>query len=55
VGGKHLVNPPPAKPATAAAVLTFASTLAGFVIAYSPLSSDFTIYLQPDVSRWDYA
>ena len=51
VGGKNLFNPPPAAPATASAVLSFASTLAGFSITYSPLSSDYTNYYQPDVSR----
>ncbi|KAI9063521.1 cytosine-purine permease [Trametes sanguinea] len=52
VGGKHLSNPPPAEPATAAAILSFAGTIAGFVITYSPLSSDFTIYFNPSVSSW---
>ena len=53
VGGKHLFNPPPAVPATASAVLSFASTLAGFSITYSPLSSDFTSYYRPNVSRYE--
>ncbi|PPQ72986.1 hypothetical protein CVT24_000299 [Panaeolus cyanescens] len=52
VGGKHLFNPPPAEPATAASILSFASTLAGFAITYSSLSSDFTSYFQPNVSSW---
>ncbi|KAG6849892.1 hypothetical protein H0H93_003906 [Arthromyces matolae] len=52
VGGKHLSNPPPAEPATARAILSFASSLAGFVITYSPLSSDFTTYYHPKVSSW---
>ena len=51
VGGKHLTNPPAAEPATVSAILSFASTIAGFVITYSPLSSDFTSYFQPGVSR----
>ncbi|KAK0192388.1 permease for cytosine/purines, uracil, thiamine, allantoin-domain-containing protein [Armillaria mellea] len=51
VGGKHIMAVPAAEPATAAAVLSFGSTIAGFVITYSPLSSDFTIYFRPDVSR----
>ena len=53
VGGKHLSNPPPPTlvPATASTILSFASTLAGFSIGYSSLSSDFTSYYQPDVSR----
>ena len=51
IGGKHLFNPPSATPATASNVLSFASTLAGFSITYSPLSSDFTSYYRPNVSR----
>ncbi|KAH8097070.1 NCS cytosine-purine permease [Cristinia sonorae] len=52
VSGKHLSNPPPMEPASAAATLSFASTLAGFVITYSPLSSDYTMYFHPKVSSW---
>ncbi|KAI0646407.1 NCS cytosine-purine permease [Trametes meyenii] len=52
VGGKHLGNPPPAQPATAGAILSFASTIAGFVITYCSLSSDFTIYFKPSVPSW---
>ncbi|KAF8991743.1 cytosine-purine permease [Cyathus striatus] len=52
VGGKHLSNPPPATPATAASILSFASTLAGFAVTWSALSSDFTTYLRHDVSSW---
>ncbi|KIY69200.1 hypothetical protein CYLTODRAFT_373087 [Cylindrobasidium torrendii FP15055 ss-10] len=52
VGGKHLRDVPALEPATAGAVLSFASTLAGFVITYSSLSSDFTIYFRPDAPRF---
>ncbi|KIL64408.1 hypothetical protein M378DRAFT_163147 [Amanita muscaria Koide BX008] len=52
VGGKHLSNPPPAAPATAASIMSFASTLAGFAITYAPLSSDFSIYFKPESSSW---
>ncbi|EDQ98144.1 NCS cytosine-purine permease [Laccaria bicolor S238N-H82] len=52
VGGKHLSNPPLVEPATAAGVLGFAGTLAGFAITFSSLSSDFTTYYRPDVSGW---
>ncbi|KAF8656966.1 hypothetical protein AX16_002321 [Volvariella volvacea WC 439] len=52
VGGKHLSSPPPPIPATASNVLSFASTLAGFAITWSPLSSDFTNYFNPGVSSW---
>jgi purine-cytosine permease-like protein len=50
VGGKHLFNPPPVEPATAADVLGFAGILAGFAITFSGLSSDFTTYYRSDVS-----
>ncbi|KAF8223465.1 NCS cytosine-purine permease [Tricholoma matsutake] len=52
VGGKHLTNPPPVVPTNPGSILSFASTIAGFVVTYSPLSSDFTSYFQPDVSSW---
>ncbi|KAL1945935.1 hypothetical protein VTO73DRAFT_1937 [Trametes versicolor] len=52
VEGKYLRNPPPSEPATAAAVLSFASTIAGFVVTFSTLASDFTIYLNPSVPSW---
>ncbi|KAI0711159.1 NCS cytosine-purine permease [Cerioporus squamosus] len=52
VGGKHLTNPPPAEPATAPAILSFGATIAGFVITYCSLSSDFTIYYHHSVSSW---
>ena len=51
VGGKHLSHPAPATPATVSAVLSFASTLAGFSISFSSLSSDCTSYYRPNVSR----
>ncbi|KAI0777793.1 cytosine-purine permease [Trametes elegans] len=52
VGGKHIENPTPVEPATAPAILSFAATIAGFVITYSPLASDFTIYYKHDVPSW---
>lgn len=51
VGGKHFINPPSAEPATASAILSFASTLAGFAITWAGVSADFTSYFKPDVSR----
>ncbi|GAW03818.1 NCS cytosine-purine permease [Lentinula edodes] len=53
LGGKYLNDIPasaPASTATAPTILSFASTIAGFVITYSPLASDFTIYFKPSVS-----
>ncbi|KAG6334992.1 hypothetical protein ID866_4093 [Astraeus odoratus] len=49
VGGKHLYNVPPAEPATADTILSFASVIAGFVITYSAMASDFTMYYDPRV------
>ena len=51
VGGKQLSYSAPATPATISAVLSFASTLAGFSISFSSLSSDCTSYYRPNVSR----
>lgn len=51
VGGKNLYNAQPAEPATAATILSFASIIAGFVITYSAMASDFTMYYSPTVSR----
>ncbi|KAG8752369.1 hypothetical protein FRC12_012005 [Ceratobasidium sp. 428] len=53
VGGKHLSDPlATAGPASHQSVLSFASTVAGFVISYSPAMSDYTHYMQPEVSSW---
>lgn len=51
VSGKRLSNPP-SEPATAAGILSFASTIAGYTLTYAPLSSDFTTYYHPSVSSW---
>ncbi|KAG2089315.1 permease for cytosine/purines, uracil, thiamine, allantoin-domain-containing protein [Suillus discolor] len=51
VGGKNLYNAQPAEPASAATILNFGSVIAGFVITYSPLASDFTMYYSPTVPR----
>ncbi|THU97050.1 NCS cytosine-purine permease [Dendrothele bispora CBS 962.96] len=50
LGGEHLSTTVPTEPATAVAVFSFASVIAGFVITYSSLASDFTSYYRPDVS-----
>ncbi|KAG1771940.1 permease for cytosine/purines, uracil, thiamine, allantoin-domain-containing protein [Suillus placidus] len=51
VGGKNLYNAQPAAPASAATILSFASVIAGFVITYSAMASDFTMYYSPTVPR----
>ncbi|KAG9082377.1 hypothetical protein FRC06_005103, partial [Ceratobasidium sp. 370] len=53
VGGRHLSDPvAAASPASHQSVLSFASTIAGFVISYSPAMSDYTHYMRPEVSSW---
>jgi purine-cytosine permease-like protein len=51
VGGKHFADPPVA-PATAAQIFSFGATIAGFVMTWSVLSSDYTAYFHPRVSRF---
>ncbi|KAF9518801.1 hypothetical protein BS47DRAFT_1289076, partial [Hydnum rufescens UP504] len=50
ISGK-LSNPTPVAPATAQAMLSFGSAIAGFVLTWSPLSSDFTCYMCPEAPR----
>jgi purine-cytosine permease-like protein len=52
VGGTHMSAGAAAPPAGAPAVLSFASVIAGFVITYSPLGSDYTTYLDPAAPAW---
>ncbi|KAG8689613.1 hypothetical protein FRC09_012350, partial [Ceratobasidium sp. 395] len=52
VGGKHLGEPAGVPLAPPRAVLSYASTVAGFVISYAPLMSDYTNYMRPEVSNW---
>ncbi|KAF8610617.1 cytosine-purine permease [Ceratobasidium sp. AG-I] len=56
VGGKHLsASSSPSSSselAPARNVLSYASTIAGFIISYSPLMSDYTNYMRVDVSNW---
>ncbi len=47
IGGKHLLNLPPAPPATAASILGFAGTQAGFTISWAGFAADYAIYLRP--------
>lgn len=42
---KQTAAPPPIEAST---VLSFASLIAGFLIAWAPLASDFTTYFHPD-------
>ncbi|KAF7316409.1 NCS cytosine-purine permease [Mycena indigotica] len=48
LGGKNFKNIPSVEPPTAQTVLSFAAVIAGFVLTWSPLSSDFSCYMPPD-------
>ncbi|KAF8306362.1 purine-cytosine permease [Clavulina sp. PMI_390] len=54
VSGKDLISSSPALPehGSAQQILTFGASIAGFVISYCPLSSDFTSYFPPHVPGW---
>jgi hypothetical protein len=51
VGGKQFVDTP-AAPATVVQVFSFGATIAGNMITWSVLSSDYTAYFHPRVSRF---
>jgi hypothetical protein len=51
VSGKDFVDPPTA-PATVVQVFNFGATIAGYMIPWSALSSDYTAYFHPRVSRF---
>ena len=51
VGAKHFVDTPTA-PATAAQYFSFGATIAGYTMAWATLSSDYTAYFHPRVSRF---
>jgi hypothetical protein len=51
VGGKHFVDTP-AAPATVVQVFSFGATVAGNMITWSGVSSDYTVYFHPRVSRF---
>ena len=51
VGGKDFVDTPTA-PATAAQIFSFGATIAGNMITWGGISSDYTVYFHPRVSRF---
>ena len=51
VSRKNFVDPTTA-PATAAQIFSFGATIAGYMIPWSALSSDYTAYFHPRVSRF---
>ncbi|KAJ7741441.1 permease for cytosine/purines, uracil, thiamine, allantoin-domain-containing protein [Mycena maculata] len=48
LGAKNFKHIAPVAPATAPTVFSFAAVIAGFVLTWSPLASDFSCYLRPD-------
>jgi purine-cytosine permease-like protein len=53
VSGKHFVNTPgPTAPATAVQICSFGATIAGNMISWGAISSDYTVYFHPRVSSW---
>ncbi|KAF8190345.1 permease for cytosine/purines, uracil, thiamine, allantoin-domain-containing protein [Mycena galopus ATCC 62051] len=48
LGAKNFKHIPPAAPATAPTVLSFSAAIAGFVLTWSSLASDFSCYMRPD-------
>ncbi|CAE6446974.1 unnamed protein product [Rhizoctonia solani] len=50
-GGKHLTDLPPVVPASSVTVLCFAASIAGYMISWATLASDYTIYLDQSASN----
>ncbi|CAE6384304.1 unnamed protein product [Rhizoctonia solani] len=50
-GGKQLTNLPPVVPASSVTVLCFAASIAGYMISWATLASDYTIYLDRSASN----
>jgi NCS1 nucleoside transporter family len=52
VSGRHLTAHSDLPPATARQILSFGSTITGFVISYCGIAADFTTYMRTDVPSW---
>ena len=50
VNGKNFINVQ-TEPTSIAKIFTFGSTVAGFMLAWALIGSDFTVYFHPDVPR----
>ena len=50
-GGKHLSNQTIVPSVTAPTVLSFAALVAGFILPWAALSSDFVTYMEPKTPR----
>ena len=51
-GGNHLSNQVDVPAADAATVLSYASLVAGFLIPWAALASDFITYMEPETPKW---
>ncbi|KAK4550710.1 hypothetical protein LTR36_000289 [Oleoguttula mirabilis] len=51
-GGRHLHQQVPVEAPAAATVLSFGALVAGFLIPWGALSSDFATYMEPQTPRW---
>ena len=51
-GGKHLSNQVDVPSADAPTVLTYAGLVAGFLIPWAALASDFITYMEPETPKW---
>ncbi|KAF4582430.1 hypothetical protein EYR38_002550 [Pleurotus pulmonarius] len=52
VSGSHLSLPQTEESPPAASVLSFGASIAGFVMSWSGMASDFATYFHPNVSSW---
>ncbi|KAG5826885.1 hypothetical protein H9Q74_003011 [Fusarium xylarioides] len=52
VGGKHLSNQVEQPAAPASTIVSYGGVIAGFIIPFSALAADFSVYCHPEVSTW---
>ncbi|KAF4483386.1 purine-cytosine permease [Fusarium agapanthi] len=52
VGGKHLSNQVEQPAASASTIVSYGGVIAGFIIPFSALAADFSVYCHPRVSTW---
>jgi purine-cytosine permease-like protein len=51
-GGKHLSNQVDVPPADAPTVLSYAGLVAGFLIPWAAVASDYVTYMEPETPKW---
>ncbi|KAL4864579.1 hypothetical protein BDV12DRAFT_188828 [Aspergillus spectabilis] len=52
VGGKHLSKQGVTEPPTPASIISFGGIIAGFLVPWATMASDFTVYCHPSVSSF---